>query len=221
MIINQEIVFQVCSNIRNNIDQKISFKNLLSKIRKEFQSYNIDLYIRSNRKHSLSLEEFYVDAYYDYEDELDDEIPIEILIYHNFDNNILWNRKHITDLLIQIYDAVVHEFQHQHQSRRRCHREFWPHSSIVLQYLRDPDEIDAYAISIAIELCRSLGKARTLQNLSKYKRLSKFRIQSNLVSPNLFAFVNVFNQHDELVLRRLLKKVYKRVEKIDIDLIFM
>ena len=43
MIINQEIVFQVCSNIRNNIDQKISFKNLLSKIRKEFQSYNIDL----------------------------------------------------------------------------------------------------------------------------------------------------------------------------------
>lgn len=221
MIVNQDAVFQICSNIRNRTDQGISFKSLLSKVRKEFHLYNIDLYIRSTRKASLSSDEFYVNAYYDYEEELDNEIPIEIIIYHNFDKNILWDRKHITDFLIQIYDAVIHEFQHQHQSRRRCHREFWPHSQIVLQYLSDPDEIDAYAISIAIELCRSLGKERSLRHLSKFKLLSKFRLQHNLVSPNLFAFVRVFDQVDEHVLKRLIKKVFKHLQKIDTDLIFM
>lgn len=221
MIINQDAVFQVCTNIRDRIDQRISFKSLLSKIRKEFQFYNIELYIRSNRKNSLSPDEFYVNAYYDYEDELDNEIPIEIVIYHNFDKNLLWNRKHITDLLIQIYDAVIHEFQHQHQSRRRCHKEFWPHSNIVLQYLSDPDEIDAYAISIAIELCRTLGKQRSMRHLSKYKLLSKFRLQGQLASPNLFAFVNVFDQVDQKILNRLIKKIYKHLRKIDTDYIFM
>ena len=124
-------------------------------------------------------------------------------------------------MLIQIYDAVIHEFQHQHQSRRRCYKDFWPHSQIVLQYLSDPDEIDAYAISIAVELCRSLGRERSLRHLSKFKLLSKLRLQHNLVSPNLFAFVRVFDQVDENVLRRLMKKVFKHLKKIDTDLIFM
>lgn len=221
MIINQGAVFQVCTNIRNKIDQGISFKSLLSKIRKEFHNYNIELYIRSNRKISLSSDEFYVNAYYDYEDDLDNEIPIEILIYHNFNKDVLWDCEQITELLIQVYDAVIHEFQHQHQSRRRCHREFSHHSAIELQYLSDPDEIDAYAISIAIELCRSLGKHRAIHQLSKFKLLSKFRLQGQLVSPNLFAFVKVFDQVDEKILQRLIKKVYKRLRKIDINLIFM
>lgn len=216
-----ETVFNVCNAVRNNITQKISFHSLLSRLRREFQKHNIELYLRSSRTPTLGVEEFYVNAYYDSEDDLDNEIPIEVIIYHNFDKSVLWDHCHTTGLLIQVYDAVVHELCHQRQSRLRCHRMFWPHSSIVLQYLSDPDEIDAYALSITIELCRSLGKERSLRHLSKFKKISKFKIQRNLVSPNLFAFVKVFDEIDEMLLRRLIKKVYKKLIKIDTDAIFM
>lgn len=213
--------YRVCNSVRNSSTERISFHNLLSKIRKEFQKNQIDLYIRSNRCNSLSSTEFYVNAYYDAEDDFDNEIPIEIVIYHNFDKYTLWNRSQITELLIQIFDAVIHEFQHQSQSQKRSYQSFWPHSSIVLQYLSDPDEIDAYALSIAIELCRMLGKERSLKYLSRFKLLSRFKIQHKLVSPNLFAFVNVFEEQNSRILKILIKKVYKILVIIDTDLIFM
>lgn len=216
-----EAVCSVCHNVRNNATQKVSFQSLLSKLRREFQKHNFELYIRSSRNSDLTEEEFYVNAYYDSEDDHDNEVPIEIVIHHNFDKTVLWDRTQITELLIQIYDAVVHEYCHQRQSRLRYHKIFWPHSSIVLQYLSDPDEIDAYALSIAIELCRSLGRERSIRHLSKFKKVSRFKIQGNLVSSNLFAFVKVFDELDEDILKRLVKKVYKRLIKIDTDTIFM
>lgn len=220
MINNIEAVYRVCSSVRNKSTQQIGFCSLLSKIRREFQKNQIELYIRSVRHQRLTAEEFYVNAYYDSEDDYDNEVPIEIIIYHNFDKSSLWGYGQITDLLIQIYDAVVHEFKHQSQSQQRSYQSFWPHSNIVLQYLSDPDEIDAYALSIAIELCRNLGKERSLRQLSRYKRLSKFKIQSKLVSPNLFAFVNVFEEENSQILKRLIKKVYKIIHTIDTTLIF-
>ena len=221
MISKMTTAYIVCEAVRSNTNQKVSFQSLLSKIRKEFQKRQIDLYIRSNRKSSLTPEEYYVNAYYDAEDEHDQEVPIEIVIYHNFDKNVLWDRSHVTNLLIQIYDAVVHEFCHQEQSQKRHHKLFWSHSTIELQYLSDPDEIDAYSLSIAIELCRSLGKERALRQLSRFKRLSRFKIRENFVSPNLFAFVKVFEDIDENILRTVVKKIYKRIQKIDTDIIFM
>lgn len=221
MINIMKTVCVICNNVRKNSTQQISFQSLMSRIRREFQKHQIDLYIRSSRNLSLTSTEFYVNAYYDAEDELDNEVPIEIVVYHNFDKNLLWQDKQITEFLIQIYDAVVHEFRHQYQSYQRNHEIFWPHSSIVLQYLSDPDEIDAYAYSIAIELCRSVGKYRSQKYLTRYKKLSKFKIQGSYVSPNLFAFVSVFDQIDDLLLKKLIKKVYLAVDQIDTDTIFM
>ena len=221
MKIAMETVCSVCRKVKENSSQKISFQSLMYRIRREFQNRHLDLYIRSSRSHSLSAEEFYVNAYYDAEDEIDNEVPIEIIIYHNFDKTVLWDSKQVTDLLIQVYDAVIHELRHQDQSRKRGHKIYWPHSSIVLQYLSDPDEVDAYAYSIAIELCRSLGKIRAQRYLSIFKKLSRFKLQNTYVSPNLFAFVSVFSQLDEELLKRLIKKVYKILQKVDTDTIFM
>ena len=36
-----------------------------------------------------------------------------------------WDAKHITELLIQIFDAIIHEFKHQRQSRKRNFKIFW------------------------------------------------------------------------------------------------
>ena len=87
-------------------------------------------------------------------------------------------------------------------------------------YLTDPDEIDAYAFSIAIELCRALGKFRALRYMSRISTLARFKLNGRFVSPNLNAYVSHFDANDP-ILRSIIKKVYVRTQKIDTDFIFV
>lgn len=216
-----ETVCVVCTHVRDKTKQGISFHELLTKIRREFREHNIDLKVRSLRKKNLLPEEFYVNAYYDAVDDANAETPIEVIIYHNFDRSIVWDRQHITDLLIQVFDAVVHEFKHRRQSRKRNYEVYWQESQLTHLYLSDPDEVDAYAMSIAIELCRVLGKTRALRYMPKFTSLSKLKIQNCFVSPSLFVYVKTFNNLDDIVLKTLAKKVYIRLQKLDTDYIFL
>jgi hypothetical protein len=217
-----EQVNSVCNLVRKNCDYPISFKTLLSKTRRIFKNKDFDLTIKSKRQKFLTTEEFYVNAYYDAEDDSTNETPIEVLIFHNFDDKMLWDRKQVTDLLIQLFDAVVHELRHQRQSRSRKHVVYSEHEQEPYhRYLADPDELDAYAISIAIELCRNLGKHRALRYMGKLSSLSRFKIQKNYVSPNLNAYISHFGGVNNKLIKRLAKKVYIRLKKIDTDYIFV
>lgn len=216
-----ETVCVVCTQVRDKTKQGVSFHNLLTQIRREFREHSIDLKVRSLRKKSLQTEEFYVNAYYDATDDFNRETAIEVVIYHNFDRTIIWDRVHITDLLIQVFDAVVHEFKHQRQSRKRHYEVFWNESNNTHLYLSDPDEVDAYAISIAIELCRALGKTRALRYMTRFTSLSRLKIRNHFVSPSLYVYVKNFDNLDDPVLKTLAKKVYVRVQKVDIDCIFL
>ena len=216
-----ETVCVVCTQVRDKTKQGISFHNLLTQIRRAFREHGIDLKVRSLRKKSLQTEEFYVNAYYDATDDCNRETAIEVVIYHNFDRTIIWDRVHITDLLIQVFDAVVHEFKHQRQSRKRHYEVFWNESNNTHLYLSDPDEVDAYAVSIAIELCRVLGKTRALRYMTRFTSLSRLKIRNHYVSPSLYVYVKNFDNLDDPVLKTLAKKVYVRVQKVDIDCIFL
>lgn len=216
-----ETVQAVCNQVRHKAGQSIRFQDLLRKIRKEFKSYKFDIKIYSHQKSTLDAEEFYVNAYYDPEADKDFEDPFEVVIFHNFNKTTMWDRPHITNLLIQIFDAVVHELRHQKQSQKKHHNIYWKHSAIIYNYLSDPDEVDAYAISIAIELCRNIGKQRALNHMHRFTAMSRYRIQKNLISPNLYAYVKVFEDVNHPTLRRLAKKIYHRLNKIDTDLIFL
>ena len=216
-----EAVCIVCTHVRNKTKQGISFHNLLTKIRREFREHSIDLKIKSQRKKNLHSEEFYVNAYYDATDDQNRDTAIEVIVYHNFDKNIVWDRQHVTDLLIQVFDAVVHEFKHQRQSRKRYYEIFWHNSYETHLYLSDPDEVDAYAMSIAIELCRVLGKVRALRYMSKFTSLSRLKIRDCYVSPSLFVYVKNFENLNNPVLKTLAKKVYVRLQKVDTDCIFL
>ena len=216
-----ETVCTVCNHVRDKTKQGISFHNLLTTIRREFREHNIDLKVRSLRKKNLLSEEFYVNAYYDAVDDANSDTAIEVLIYHNFDRTIVWDRPHVTDLLIQVFDAVVHEFKHQRQSRKRYYEIYWHSSYETHLYLSDPDEIDAYAFSIAIELCRILGKARALRYMPKFSSLSRLKIRNCFVSPSLFVYVKTFGNLDDPILKSLAKKVYIRLQKVDTDHIFL
>ena len=217
-----ETVCSVCNKVRNNSKHGASFQNLLTMLRREFRSQGCDLKIRSDRDKQLSPEEFYVNAYYDADDDQHNETPIEVIVHHNFDKTVIWDRLHISEFLIQIFDATVHEYKHQRQSFKRGHVVYSNHDKNPYSvYLSDPDEVDAYAISIAIELCRSLGKYRALRYLPRLHTLSRLKFNEKFVSPCLAAYFGQFENLDNPVLKRLAKKVYVRLQKVDTDFVFM
>jgi len=217
-----ETVCLICTQARDKSKKGVSFQSLLTIIRREFRIAGLDVKIKSERKKYLGIEEFYVNAYYDAEEDLDKATPIEVVILHNFEADAIWEKRQITDLLVQIFDAVVHEYKHQRQSRKRKHITYIPHVKQPYdEYLQDPDEIDAYALSIAIELCRTLGKHRALRYMSRLTTLARFKVNERYVSPNLNAYVAHFEKPISPLLRRLAKKVYVRLQKVDTDCIFM
>jgi len=217
-----ETVCSVCNNVRNNSKHGANFQKLLTSLRREFRAQELDLKIKSDRDSKLNNEEFYVNAYYDAEDDYNNETPIEVVVHHNFDKEVVWDKKQITSFLTQIFDATVHECKHRRQSIKRKHVTYSLHVKQPYdEYLSDPDEIDAYAISIAIELCRSLGKYRALRYMIKFNSLCKLKFNDQYVSPCLSAYYGQFHTLENHTLRTLAKKIYIRLQKVDTDFIFM
>jgi hypothetical protein len=143
---------------------------------------------------------------------------MEIIVYHRFRRCQKFETTQITNFLIQIYDAVVHEFRHQYQSQHRNYEHFSTNKSGYAAYLADPDELDAYALSIAIELLRHLPKFRAKIYMTRLQTLSKMKGHGVLISPILNSYVGQFKNNP--LLKRLSKKVYLHMENIDSALIF-
>jgi len=216
-----ETVCVVCTTVRNNSKTGASFQKLLGGLRREFRLQGFDILIRTVRKKTLLPEEFYVNAYYDPIDDHNGDTAIEVIAYHNFAAEVEWDREHITSLFVQIFDAIIHEFKHQRQSRKRHYEPVWPDATSTHEYLSEPDELDAYSLSIAIELCRSLGKNRALRYMGKITSLSRLKFQDHYVSPNLYFYFKQFGNLSHPTLRSLAKKVYIRIQKVDTDAIFV
>jgi hypothetical protein len=215
-----ERVNTVCENVRRLNPTAISFKKLVGSTRKEFKNCNLDIALITKKEKTLSTDEFYVDAYYDPEDDFNQDTSIEVYVHHNFSDTNKFQKNQITDFLIQIYDAVVHELRHQQQSRNRIFETYSDHASDPYsKYLADPDELDAYAFSIAVELLRVMTAQRAKRYMSKMTVLAKMRIGPMLVSPNLGAYVGQFKKNP--LLKKLAKKVYKHLETLDKSKIFV
>lgn len=214
-----ERVNSVCQNVRNMSVSPTTFKKLIALSKREFKDKDIDLSIKTKKDKTLREGHFYVEAFYDAEDDFNGDTPIEVLIYHNFNDLNLFEKPQITDMLIQLFDACTHEMKHQHQSRRRNYRVFSEHASEPYsKYLADPDEIDAYALSIAIELLRHMPKDQAKLYMSKITVLGKMKRHNTLVSPILASYIGEFKNNP--ILLRLAKKIYKYIELIDTALIF-
>jgi len=214
-----ERVNLVCQNVRSMSKNPITFKKLIASTRKEFKDRDIDLSIKTKKDKNLSDGHFYVEAFYDAEDDFNGDTPIEVFMYHNFSDTNLFEKPQVTDILIQLFDAVTHELKHQEQSRKRNYRVFSEHvTEPYSKYLADPDEVDAYAFSIAIELLRHMPKDRAELYMSKLTVLGKIKRANALVSPILASYIGEFKNNPILV--RLSKKVYKNLKVIDTSLIF-
>ena len=213
-----ERVYRVCNTVRQQHREPISFKKLVASVRKSFKDYGFDIAFKTIKTSELAANEFYVEAYYYEEKDFNDDPPVEVNIYHCFEQVQRFQSNQIREFLIQIYDAVVHEFRHQHQYQNRDFEHYTTSKDGYAAYLADPDEVDAYAFSIAIELLRAMPKHRASMYMTRLNTLSKMKQNGMLVSPNLNSYVGHFKGN--ALLKRLAKKVYKHIEGIDSDLIF-
>jgi len=209
-----------CNTVRGSIPELITFKKLIAQTRKVFKKHNFDLAIKSKKDKNLDWDKWYVMAYYDAHEDKQGETPIEIIVYHNLQGNEEFGARQITSFLTEIYDAVAHEYRHQYQSMRR---DFYPYAAKPFEpydeYLSDQDELDAYAVSIAIELLRTMDAPRARRNLSRFSKMSKMRTGLNLSSPMLRAYMSHFGLNSAT--RRLAKKVYCHLETIDKRYVFL
>ena len=214
-------VYDVCKSVRESIQGLTTFKKLINRTRKTFKEHNFDIVIKTKKEKSLDIDKWYVMAYYDSENDLNDDTPIEIVVHHNLDGTEEFGPRQITLFLTEIFDATVHEFRHQYQSMRRDHNEYIEHVDVTPydKYLANQDELDAYAFSIAIELLRTLEPARARRNLSRISIMSKMRTGPNFVSPTLRAYIDHFGLN--YITKKLAKKIYQHLDTVDKRYIFM
>lgn len=215
-----ERVNEVCKSVRENNQGLITFKKLIGQTRATFKRHEFDIHIRTKKESGMDGDKFYVMAYYDPDDDLEGETPIEVVVHHNLEGDEQFGPHQVTSFLTEIYDAVVHEYRHQYQSMRRdfkeyVHAPYYPYE----EYLASQDELDAYAMSIAIEIMRNMEVSRARRNLCRISIMSKMRTGSALTSPMLRAYIEHFGLCP--LTKRLAKKVYKHLETLDKRHIFV
>lgn len=215
-----ERVNQVCTTVRDANRGPTSFKRLISQTRREFKKNDIDLVIRTKKEKFLDNDKFYVMAYYDSYEDANGDTPIEVVVHHNLNGEETFGNHQVVSFLVEIYDAVVHEHRHQKQSVRRNYVEYETHTRHPYEeYLSTSDEIDAYALSIAIEMLRHMSKERAVRYMSRLSVMSKMRSGTNYAIPMLNAYIGHFGFSP--IIKRLAKKVYKHLDSIDRQYIFM
>ena len=216
-----ELVCAICNNVRAGTKQGLNFQQLINRVRREFKLSDIQIKISAKRDKTLNEDCIYVNGFYDPEDDQENECPIELIVTHNFPKELLWYPINSTLILTQVFDTVVHELRHQRQYRKRKFKVGPERGAGHKEYLADPDEIDAYSISIATELVRSLGKIRALRYMHNINTLSRFKLNQQFVSPCLSMYVGEFQNTSDPIIKSLTKKIYIRLKKIDTDVVFL
>jgi hypothetical protein len=211
---------KACNRIRKLHTTPASLKKLVGSIKTEFRKVGLDIMLKTKKDHGLADDFFYVEAYYYSENDVSGEVAIEIIIFHNFKENSTFLKAQITDLLIQIYDSVIHECKHRAQSQARNHVIYKEAADVepYSLYLSDDDELDAYSVSIAVELLRSMPANRAKMYMTRMTVLARLHQNSILVSSSLQAYIDTIKSTK--LLRKLAKKVYKNLDMLDAKCIF-
>ena len=216
-----ERVYKVCTTVQDHVSDPTTFKKLIVKIRKTLKTYDFFIDLKTKKDKTLTEDQWYVMAYYDAYNDQQLETSIEIIVYHNLQGDEQFKSQQVTELLTEIYNALVHELKHQQQGIKRKFQDYVVHSSTddYKKYLANQDELDAYALSIAIEFLRNMDRQRAKFNLGRITVMSKMRRGSAYISPTLRAYIQHFGLNH--LVKRLSKKIYKHLETIDKRYIFV
>lgn len=180
------------------IGQTLTPKEFAKQLRK-FLNQRHEIKLDISHCTALDTDDFTVAALYDAWGDEEGKKPIvfSLFINHPLDDYWTITRAVADELAIEIIEAMVHEYQHVHQYRARDYMLNAVYESLEedielradQEYLGQMDEIDAYAVNIAV----------------------RFYITGQQVSLDLDNYRRTFGL-DHWVVRRLLKKISKRLD---------
>ena len=188
----------------------MTYKQIAQSIQKAFPS----LKVKFETSPQLGKGEFTIGAEFDTDTK-------KIIVYPQFSekgNTITWTDDGINTFRILLNDVIKHEQLHYSQYAKR---DFIDTSVGIdnrdsnYEYMSRPDEIEAYAMNIADELVRKAGKDGAFDLLRMANKTAQFKDEmGNLLSPNLFAYMAMWNfDSKHPVIKRLLKKVYEYINE--------
>lgn len=145
-----------------------------------------------------------------------DLINIELqLIMHSEDQPICINNTDWQFLAHQVEQTIAHEMIHRDQSRKRfivkggesypIYDDHLSEEDKRIVYLSDPDEIDAYANDVALDLLKRYTYMAAYARLREYKKITQEEC------PILCEYIDTFGWNSDTV-HTLLKKALKRLE---------
>ena len=184
------------------IGQTTTPKQFANQLRKFLnQRHEIKLSI-TYMDNTLDSDDFTVAALYDVWGDEEGKKPIvfSFIINHPLDDSWLITESIADELAMEIIEALVHEYQHVYQYRIRDYMLNAAYKSSEedlelrsdQEYLGQMDEIDAYAVNIAVR--QYIRKDQQSLDLNKYRK--------------------TFGS-DHWVVRRLLKKISKRLQYLE------
>lgn len=192
-----ESILEITKKNRHKFVGSLLHSKLRRVINDIFKEYKIKTKII--RLDEIEKDNFFVGGYYQ-----DFGIVLEISVSSKSDHLILYD-KCVDDFLFLVSQVICHELVHYMQDLARnghdaCLRHMRDYKIAEQQYLSDPDEIQAYAHDLAMELQRHypndvFGALRTVG--SKRKSFS------------IKYYNKTFGKLDNPVRRRLLSHTYK------------
>lgn len=193
-IVEYHSIRQWLDNFANRSITPENFIRRLSKYLNKTHSLKMQLVFNND---ILSSDDFTIGGLYEPSYDEEHRKPLVLIFYVNHASNTLWK---ITELMIEsmsleLTETLVHEYRHLHQYRSRGYMVDKAYRSRVedvklreeQEYLGSTDEIDAYAMNIAVR---------------KYLGYSD--------GYDLLRYKHVFGDH--LVTRRLHKKIAKNIQ---------
>lgn len=205
MILNPVVEYVSISKwVAGLINKRITPHNFVRQLGKHLNKHHsikVDFYRGDNS--ILSPGDFTFGAEYDpnLDEERRKQFKLTLIINQAKKSPWLITGKIADDLTLELVEALVHEYRHQHQYRSRCYimnRGYVSkHSNATndQEYLGMPDEIDAYAANIAARFYILKYKLNTIEPME---------------SLDLEHYRRTFGS-DHLVMRKLLKKIAKNI----------
>lgn len=206
---DRNIIKSVCDDFQHLLIDRVYSVNELVNVLGKLISQRFVVNVLHATSPEVDPGDINLNAYYDPDDDEACKTAIElILITHPRDDFIIFDEELYSRFIKILADSLAHELIHMRQSRARdfTFRTYdFDHASKEVEYLSDPDEIDAYAYNIVTELNDNP------ESLKKLNQPSTITIKESV---NLWAYFNTFhNNLNSPVLRKLLKKIYKNLDK--------
>lgn len=206
-------IVRVMSDLDDQIIDVMFPANELVGMLGEFIATRFRVDVMGTEANEVEIDDISVTAYYDPDLDERKKIAIELVLVTNPNCNYLvldsitWTR-----FVYSVADSLAHELIHMKQTRTRefedvsvRHATAFNEHPDAQEYLADPDEIDAYAYNIAQEL-------KVHKNpMQKLNQIKDIKLEDSV---NLWAYLHTFEKDpDHPVIKRLLKKVYKNLNK--------